>query len=104
MSKAENSYTELREEIQSLREDIDELRRMLVIVAGTVAMVEGQQNESHTYLKRVLAELKGTSTGRQGEEYTKSEKLTSDLERGLKIMADRAEEMGLPDLVEYLRE
>lgn len=104
MSKSEKSNAELRDEIRALGEKIDKLHRMLVLVAGTVAMVEGQQNVSHTYLKRALAELEGTSMGRQMKEYTQGEKLSSDLERGLKIMADRAEEMDLPDLVEYLRE
>lgn len=103
MSNTGISNTELREEIQSLREEVDRLHRMLILMAGTVATVEGQQNELRTYLKQVLAELKGSSTRPQRKETPRSEKIISDLERGSKIMADNAEEMDLPDLVEYLR-
>jgi len=98
MSKSEVSNAELRDEIRELREEVDKLRRMLILVAGTAAMIEGEQNVSQNYLRRVLAELEDTPAGRSQEEYM------SDLERGLKVMTEEAEDMDLPDLVEHLEE
>ncbi|MCS4180176.1 hypothetical protein GGQ07_001616 [Salinibacter ruber] len=98
MSKSEVTNAELHDEIRELREEVDRLRRMLILVAGTTAMVEGQQNVAHTYLRRVLAEVEDTPTGHRQEKHM------SDLERGLKVMTEEAEEMDLPDLIEYLEE
>jgi hypothetical protein len=98
MSEPEVSNAELRDEIRELREEVDRLRRMLMLVASTAAMVEGQQNVSNTYLRRVLSEIDDAPTGSSQEEYM------SDLERGLKIMTKEAGEMNLPDLVEHLEE
>jgi hypothetical protein len=98
MSKSEVSNAELRDEIRELREEVDKLRRMLILVAGTAAMIEGEQNVSQTYLRQMLAGLEDTSAGRSQEDYM------ADLERGLKVMTEEAKDMDLPDLVEYLEE
>lgn len=98
MSESEVSNAELRDEIRDLREEVDKLRRMLILVAGTAAMLEGEQNVMQTYLRQVLAELEDTPAGRSQDEYM------SDLERGLKVMTEEAEDMDLPDLVEHLEE
>lgn len=98
MSKSEVSNAELRDEIRELRSEVDNLRRMLILVAGTTAMVEGQQNVSHTYLRRVLAEVEDTPSGHRQEKHM------SDLEWGLKVMTKEAGEMDPPDLIEYLEE
>jgi len=98
MSKSEVSNAELRDEIRELREEVDKLRRMLILVAGTAAMIEGEQNVSQTYLRQMLAGLEDTSAGHSQEDYM------ADLERGLKVMTEEAKDMDLPDLVEYLEE
>jgi len=104
MNEPEVSNAELHNEIRKLREEVGELRRMLMLVASTVAMVEGQQNVSHTYLRRALAELESTSTGRLMEEYMKSERLNSKMEQGLEVMSREARDMDLSELVEHLEE
>lgn len=40
--------------------------------------------------------------GRLMEEYMRSESLNSDLELGLKIMTEQAEEINLPELADHL--
>lgn len=104
MSGSEISGAVLQGEIQVLQKEVAELRKMLILVASTIAMVEGQQHVSHTYLRRALAKLENTGTTRLLEEYFESEKFTSDLEMGFELMAESAEEMGLQDLAEHLRE
>jgi paraquat-inducible protein B len=103
MSEPEIANAELHNEIRALRQEVDELRRMLLLIASTVALVEGQNDVSHTYLRRALSELENTSMGSLMEEYMQSETLNADLERGLKIMAEQAEERNLPDLAEHLK-
>lgn len=104
MGGREQEYETLRREIGDLRDEIDELRRMVTIVAIGVALIEGGQNVTQTYLLRALAELQGGPLGSLREESFESEELTSKLENGLDLMAWRAREMGLQDLAERLEE
>jgi len=102
MSETEITNDDLHGEIRALREEVAELRKMVMVVASTAALVEGQQNVSHTYLRRVLAKLKNTTTKHLLAEYMKSDRLNSKMEQGLKVMAKEARDMDLPELVEYL--
>ncbi len=45
-----------------------------------------------------------TPMGRLMGGYVQSETLNADLDRGLKVMAEQAEERNLPDLAEHLQE
>ena len=99
-----DSVSGLKKEIEALRKEVDELKQMMILLAGTTAIIEGQQNVSHTYLRRALKELEGTPKNRLMQEYIQSEVLTSELESGLELMSEEARERGLQDLVEYLEE
>lgn len=104
MDEEATGQDELPEKIDSLQKEVSELRKMLVVVASSVAMIEGMEDVTHTYLRRALAELESTSLAKLKEEYLLSDEFTPALERGLDLMAEEAREMNLTDLAEHLEE
>ncbi len=100
----DDSVSSVKKEVEALRQEIDELKEMVMLVAGKTAMIEGQQNVSHTYLRRALKELEGITKNRLMQEYIQNEVLASEMESGFELMSGEAQERGLQDLVEYLEE
>lgn len=103
-SSTQKEIMKLHREIASLREEVDQLKRTLFIVASTVALAEGDQAITHSYLRRVIAQVEGTSRDRLKRDAMMSREFVAPAERSLDLMAKRAGEMNLPDFADWLQE
>jgi len=94
----------LRTELETVREEVQACRRMLLIVATTMALIDGDPSITHRYLRWALAKLETTSLGRLREGAFTASELRQPRNTALELMADRACEMDLSELAEHLEE
>jgi hypothetical protein len=89
----ENEIDSLRTEIRDLREDVSEIKQILLAIAPTVALSAGD-TEASRYMLETMRE----------QRLSKSWHDVRTSERALELMADRADELGASDLAGYLME
>lgn len=95
---------ELLDRIDALQQEVSDLRKILMVLANSIGMIEGMEGVTHAYLRRAVAKLESTTSESLKEEYLETDEFTFEIEGGFKLMANRAREMDLTDLADHLEE